>query len=408
MIDVRYWIWLSIALNQSFKNTEKIINAFSNAKDVYNAEYGDYIEAGLSEDLSQRLCDKSTEETNSIYSYCNRNGVVLIPYDSPSYPSRLKKISSPPILLYCRGTLPDIDDNVCIATVGTRRITDYGRREAYTICYDLASAGAVVVSGLARGVDSICHRASLDAGGRTIAVIGSGIDVVYPKENDELYAEICSNGGAVITEFIPGTPPLPQNFPTRNRIISGMSLGTLVLEADSKSGALITARQASAQGRDIFSLPGKVGELNSIGTNNLIKEGAKMITSAVDVLEEYECLFPHRIRIENIPVSAKKFKTSGSTKPFASPLPEAKKAPKEESKVSESTPIEPLEQSEQDTSSLDPQTLKILMKMKRHQPITLDELVDDEIGITEIMIAMTMLEIGKFVSSLPGGRYVRN
>ena len=405
MIDIRYWIWLSLALNPNFKNTEKILSVFADAKEVYKADYDRLIESGLSETLARALSNKDVSETNSVYAYCTQNGVGLLPYDSPSYPERLKKINDPPVLLYYKGALPDFDDNVCIATVGTRKITEYGRREAYTISYDLASAGAIVISGLARGIDSVCHRACIDAYGKTVAVLGSGIDVVYPPENDMLYAEVASNG-AVITEFTPGTPPLSANFPQRNRVISGLCLGTLVLEADSRSGALITARTALSQGRDLFSLPGKVGELNSIGTNNLIKDGAKMITCAVDVLEEYEGLFPHRIRIENIPVSAKKYSMSHSShtnsdKKKTNQTHNDSELPAKEKAAFADTP-------EPDTSSLDESSLKVLMRMERHTPVSADALVCDDLTVTEIMVALTVLEIGKFVTALPGGMYVRN
>lgn len=407
MVDVRYWIWLSLALNSNFKHNEKILSAFDSAKNVYNANLSQLIEAGIPDELAQHLSEKDVSETNKVYDYCMRNGIGLIAYDSPSYPKRLQNIPDPPVLLYCRGSLPDIDDNACIATVGTRSITEYGRREAYTITYDLALSGAVIVSGLARGIDSVCHRACLDAYGLTVAVLGSGIDVIYPKENDLLYSEIASNG-AVITEFAPGTRPLKQNFPLRNRIISGLCLGTLVLEADSNSGALITARTALSQGRDLFSLPGKVGELNSTGTNNLIKDGAKMVTSATDVLEEYECLFPHRIRIENIPVSAKRFSTSRPRAPQAQDAPESygsEKTPKSEIKDGAK---QASNQPEPDISILDEATLKVLNRMKKQTPVTMDELADEEIPITEIMVAMTFLEINKFVTALPGGIFVRN
>ena len=405
MIDIRYWIWLSLALNPNFKNTEKILSAFGDAKEVYKADYDLLLESGLSESLAQTLSNKDVRETNSVYAYCTQNGIGLLPYDSPSYPERLKKISDPPVLLYYKGSLPDFDDNVCIATVGTRKITEYGRREAYTISYDLACAGAIVVSGLAKGIDGVCHRACIDAYGKTVAVLGSGIDVVYPKENDMLYAEVASNG-AVITEFSPGTPPLSGNFPQRNRIMSGLCLGTLVLEADSRSGALITARTALSQGRDLFSLPGKVGELNSVGTNNLIKNGAKMVTGAIDVLEEYEALFPHRIRIENIPVSGKKYSMSHSE--YVKPSQKKKDEPSDSKEPTSEDKTPFTEAPEPDTSSLDESYLKVLTRMKRHEPVSADALVCDELTVTEIMVALTVLEIGKFVTALPGGMYVRN
>lgn len=408
MVDVRYWIWLTLQLGPVYRHTDKVISFFSDARKVYNASEETLKEAGFSDEVVKRLADKDVNETNSVYAYCVKNQVGLLPYDSPVYPARLKKISDPPLLLYFKGNLPDIDDNVCIAAVGTRRITEYGRREAYTISYDMTSAGAIIVSGLASGIDSVCHRACLDAYGKTVAVLGCGIDVVYPKENAELYSEIIKNG-VIITEYSPGVRPLPQNFPHRNRIVSGLSLGTLVLEADKKSGALITARTALEQGRDLFSLPGKVGELNSLGTNDLIKNGAKMVTSAVDILEEYECLFPHRIRIENIPKVPSRFSaprvTSGKSS-FAKkeePTSEAKSEPK----IKEEREPMPVKTELRDTGMLDEISLKVLGKMKDGIPVSADELVDEDLSVSDVMIALTMLEINKFVKNLPGGKFLR-
>ena len=176
-------------------------------------------------------------------------------------------------------------------------MTEYGKRSAYTITYDLAKCGAVIISGMALGIDGICHRAAIDAGGQTVAVLGCGIDRIYPAEHESLYNEITENG-AVITEFKPGTPPAGYNFPLRNRILSGLSQGTFVIEADKRSGAMITARSAIFQCLYIFALPGKVGEMNSSGTNSLIQKGAKMVTTALDILDEYAGLYTASIRIE--------------------------------------------------------------------------------------------------------------
>ena len=405
MVDIRYWLWLSLALNPNFKHTNKILSAFADAKEVYTADAEKLSGAGLSEEMCTRLCDKSVKQTKEVFSFCREQGIKLIAYDSPEYPERLRKISNPPILLYCMGDMPDIDDNVCIATVGTRKITEYGRREAYTLTFDLSVAGAVIVSGMARGIDTVCHNACLDAYGTTVAVLGSGIDVIYPKENQALYEDI-ANHGAVITEYAPGTAPLAGNFPQRNRIISGLSLGTLVLEADSRSGALITAETALAQGRDIFSLPGKVGELNSVGTNDLIKNGAKMVTTATDVLEEYECLFPHRIRIENIKSAPVRYKMSHrhNSQPSDPKKNEGNSTPEADKVSTPITQSKPLP----DTSSLDETSIKVLKKMEPGEAITPDELVDSELSISDIMVAMTILEINNFVKNLPGGKFVRN
>lgn len=210
--------------------------------------------------------------------------IEVISYKDPRYPVNLKNIFDPPFLLYVRGTLEEQDLDA-LAIVGTRRATVYGKLTARRLARDLAREGVTVVSGMARGIDTEAHRGALEAGGRTIAVLGCGLDIVYPPENRGLMEEIIKKG-AVISEFSLGEEPQAPHFPQRNRIISGLSKGVLVVEAPLKSGALITANFALDQGRDVFAVPGNISNPNSHGTNGLIKEGAKLVESMEDVLEE--------------------------------------------------------------------------------------------------------------------------
>lgn len=214
-----------------------------------------------------------------------RRGVRIITVDDSTYPERLKTIFDPPPVLYILGQSLPVDERL-IAIVGSRRATLYGRLMANSLARDLARYGAAVVSGMARGIDTFAHRGTLEGGGRTIAVLGSGLDVVYPRENASLMKEIATTG-TVISEFPLGTKPLKQNFPRRNRIIAGLSMGVLVVEAAAKSGALITADYALENGRDVFAVPGRADGRYSQGTNNLIKQGAKMVTDVRDILEEF-------------------------------------------------------------------------------------------------------------------------
>lgn len=307
---VLYWLWLSLICTPGSSFGETLLNAFDgDARRVYNAEPGEYADIeGITPKLLELLSIKALDEADGILRWCTSNGVAVIYPGHPAYSRRLFRIRNKPLVLYFKGTLPDMDDNVCVATVGTRRMTEYGNRSAYTVSYDLARCGAVIVSGMASGIDSACHRGCLDAGGSTVAVLGCGIDRVYPAENEALMREITRHG-AVVTEYRPFTPPNGKNFPIRNRIISGLSQATLVIEADVGSGALITAREALLQGRDVFAMPGKVGEANSSGTNQLIKDGARIVTNALDILSEYSELYSHRIRLENLPfIRSKRFK----------------------------------------------------------------------------------------------------
>ena len=214
----------------------------------------------------------------------NKSGVSFVTYWDSRYPKRLKQVADPPVVLYVRGTLPT-QDEAMIAVVGTRVPSAYGRLVAANLSRDLAREGVTVVSGLARGIDTVAHKAALEVGGRTVAVLGSGLDVIYPAENRALTVEI-ADSGAVVSEFPLGTQPDASNFPRRNRIISGMSAGTLVVEAGEKSGALITAQLALEQNREVFAVPGNITSERSRGTNRLIKQGAKLVESVQDILDE--------------------------------------------------------------------------------------------------------------------------
>ncbi len=267
---------------------------------VYEASEEDYLKiSGLTRRSVLKLTDKSLDEARAVLAYCQNEGVGILTPDSSLYPKRLARISCKPIVLYYRGLMVDLDREVCIAEVGTRHMSEYGARVAYTMAYDLCRGGAIIVSGMAKGIDGMAHRGSLDAGGYTVAVLGCGIDRAYPSEHLALMNEIIKSG-LVITEFRPYTSPNARNFPIRNRIVSGLSLGTFVIEAPSKSGALITAETALKQGRDVYALPGKVGELNSEGSNELIRHGAKMVTEAKDILVEYQSLYPSKINLNAV------------------------------------------------------------------------------------------------------------
>lgn len=219
---------------------------------------------------------------------CTKNKFKVFTVKDNGYPANLRYIFDPPQTLYASGSIVQ-EDNLAIAIVGSRRATYYGLKNAESLSFELATRGITIVSGLARGVDSAAHRAALKAGGRTIAVLGSGLNVIYPPENKELSEKIAKSG-AVISEFALDTPPYRANFPRRNRIISGLSLGVIVVEAARKSGALITANCALEQGREVFALPGKIDSFTSSGTHNLIKQGAKLVESIEDVIEELEAL----------------------------------------------------------------------------------------------------------------------
>jgi DNA processing protein len=213
-----------------------------------------------------------------------RAAVKIVPFTDPSYPARLRMIPDPPPVLYVKGEIRDEDERA-LAVVGSRSASDYGRRMTRNLCLELAALGFTIISGMARGIDGAAHEMTLSAGGRTIAVLGSGVDYAYPPEHEDLYQRI-SQSGAVVSEFPIGTRPMAFNFPARNRLISGLSLGVVVVEATEKSGSLITARLAVEQGREVFAVPGEVGSSRSRGAHRLIRQGAKLVESAHDIIEE--------------------------------------------------------------------------------------------------------------------------
>ena len=262
----------------------RIEEVFGSFRAFYQADrgalYGSFIDTGV---IDAVLEQRRVPPERLLEEYESHN-IRIVCWNEPLYPKKLKYISNPPYVLYYRGDL-EITDQPCLAIVGSRVATLYGKTTAQKLAKELAAAGMVIVSGLARGIDSEAHRGALEAG-RTIAVLGSGLDVIYPPENRRLYQDIMASG-AIISEFPLHTAPEPHNFPLRNRIISGLSRGVLVIEAKEKSGALITADFALEQGKDVFALPGPINSKTSAGPNNLIKQGAKLITGIEDILEEY-------------------------------------------------------------------------------------------------------------------------
>ena len=265
----------------------KLHQYFSDFTAALQAPPQHWREAGLSEAVCNKVPAKNSEKFRQVYRNLESQQIQLISFWDDDYPSLLREIHDPPALLYLRGTLPKND---CFAIVGSRRATSAGLTLTRNLAYTLAQHQLCIVSGLARGVDSAAHRGALDAKGATIAVLGCGIDRVYPPENSKLFHEIQQHN-AIITEYPPETPPLAGHFPGRNRIISGLSRGVLIVEAAEKSGSLITGDFALEQGRELFAIPGAVQNPNSRGTNRLLKEGAQLVTEASDILQS---LWPHQ------------------------------------------------------------------------------------------------------------------
>lgn len=368
-----YWIWFS-NLSKMDKNAKaNLLATFGNAENIYNCiDFSDISYLSLKDKTI--LKNKNLETAQQILEESKRLGQTVITYDSKLYPSSLRQIYNPPYVLYAKGTIPDWDARLMIAIVGTRECTKYGLSVVRKLARELAATNTIIVSGMARGIDSESAIVTLENGGFTIAVLGAGVDVTYPPENKRLMDSIAENG-LLLSEFPPGSAPLPHHFPMRNRIISGLSHGVLVVESSKKGGSLITANLALEQGKDVFSVPGSIFHNESEGTNQLISNGqAKAVMSANDILCEYSHLF--RIEThENVNTIAKQNLSDIQIKEF-----------------------EALSESEQKIANL-------LVSGALHA----DELARlSGIGTSELTSILSMLEFGGYIKKESGNYYKLN
>ena len=292
MNEKLYLLWLISLKGVSDKIALTLHNSYGSYEKVYNLSSQElFKDADITPALKDALSDKSLEKAREILNECEEKGIEILSYFDAEYPRRLKQISNPPAILYVKGVLPDIDNSMTVAVVGSRSPSLYGTQTAQKLAYEMAKAGIIIISGMARGIDSAAHRSALRAEEKTIAVLGCGVDVVYPAENSEL-KQLIENNGAVISEFPPGTSPLPQHFPSRNRIISGLSCGTLVVEGKATSGSTITARLALDQGREVYCVPGNIDNPLSMGPNLIIRDGGTLITCTDDIITGLTSYYP--------------------------------------------------------------------------------------------------------------------
>lgn len=283
--NLKYWIWLSSLVKVPLRKRLRLLELFTDPAYIWEAGESELKSLGFcSPRIIKCITDKDARRSaDKLMERMYRCDAFAVTLHDRAYPQMLKNIADPPLVLYIRGKL--VKDEICVAVVGSRRATYYGLEMARRLSMELVKHGITIVSGLARGIDSKAHLGALDGGGRTIAVLGCGVDRVYPPENGELMERIIRSG-AVISEYLPGTTPMPFHFPARNRIISGLSRCVTIVEAGAKSGSLITADFALEQGRDVFAVPGNINSANSLGTNRLIRDGAIIVTGAGDILDE--------------------------------------------------------------------------------------------------------------------------
>jgi DNA processing protein len=298
--ETKYWLAISKNPKIGSIGFKQIINTKVPIKDIFKARELELKRLKLAEKLIKEIiyCQKEYDPDQIILDL-EKEQISTITINDQGYPKNLKEIYDPPIIIYYKGNL-SLDD-LMISIVGSRKPTDYGRHVTYDLAYKLASAGITIVSGLALGLDSVAHQAALEAKGKTVAVLGCGLDKIYPSSHEKLAREIIENDGAILSEYPTGVLPLKQNFPARNRIISGLALGLIVTEAARGSGSLITARDALEQNREVFAIPGSIYNKNSYGPNNLIRMGAHLISDAQDVFDELGLIAPREItKLRNI------------------------------------------------------------------------------------------------------------
>ena len=370
--------WLALALTPGLGPTRirRVIEFFGGVEKVLQATLTELESAGLQAVSAQSLgTGHSLELAQDEFARAAAAGVDIVTLDDPTFPPQLKQIYDPPVVLYVKGS-PELVSRPGIAIVGTRHPTPYGSGMAERLACDLAARGLVIFSGLARGIDTAGHRGAVAGKGKTVAVFGTGVDVVYPKENSRLMEQILSLGGTAISEFPLGTFAAPQNFPIRNRIISGISLGVLVIEAAEYSGTRITARCALEQNREVFAVPGNVTNRNSWGPNTLIKQGAKLVATWEDVWEE----LPSDVRLALQPAQGVESPAGQTASLFGE-------------------------------SELSPHEKRIFALLKADQATHIDEIVErlePELSSSEIFAALFELELAGKVKQLPGKNFVKS
>lgn len=358
------------------RKATQLLERFGSAENVFHALRSELTALRLQPETIQSILKREFHEKAEVeFENVKKMGGDILILDDGSYPNLLREIADPPITLYVRGDWQACLEAPCISVVGSRKCSTYGKNASEMLSRDLASRGVTVISGFARGIDSAAHLGAIQGKGRTIAVMGTGIDMIYPKENGRLVHQILDNGGAVVSQFPLRTPPLKENFPYRNRIISGLSLGVLIVEASERSGSLITARLAMEQNREVMAVPGNITSKNSFGTNYLIKSGAKLVQQWQDVVAE----LPSEIAAQILPP------------------PVDKKDVEKESERKRATP-----------SGLNSSEKLVYAFLMPDESIHIDGLLEKtELSFGDLNSALVSLDLKDLIRVLPGNKYAR-
>lgn len=392
---LKYWVWLAELPRLKGPFRLALLRHFGSPEDIF---FADREELLLAEDVppgqAELALNRDLSAADRILADCQRLGQRILTIQDAEYPQRLRNIFDPPLVLYVKGRMPVMDEEAAIAVVGTRECTPYGTACGERLGRELAASGAVVVTGLARGVDSAAARGALRAGGSVVGVTGGGLDVVYPPENGDLYADVAARG-VLLSEYPPGSPPDKAHFPVRNRIMSGLSVAALVVEAPGHSGALITARLALEQGREVYAVPGPIDAPDSVGCNRLIRDGAGLAAEGWDILRDFQERFPEKLR------PARKL-------PAWTPLPTRRRAePRRKPEPAPEPEKAPALRAVSREGLTDDQ-IALLRVLEPEGPVQVDDLIESTgIPARRVSSALTMLEIDGCVRQHDGKRYTR-
>lgn len=398
-----YWLWYARRNRVSAHQKQMLLQHFCDPEDIFHADGQTLLEIEeLSDDARQCLLDKDLNEAAQILQSCKEKGIRILTYNDGQYPPRLRNIYDPPMVLYYTGLLPNWEQSPLIGIVGTRKATTYGMNTALRFGSEISACGAVVVSGGATGIDTMAMEGALEAGGPVVGVLGCGVDVVYPAGNRALFEKI-KLAGCLISEYPPQTKGLPWHFPQRNRIITGMSDGLLVVEAPEKSGALNSARHAMEQGRDVFVVPGNVDVDACSGSNALLEDRAIPALSGWHVVREYADRYPDTVRRREIPVAVQRMETL---------VAQAREIPQKMPRKKSASDKKSIDKKEKSTYSVVNNPVSALSAQEQHifaqigeEICTVDELIArTQMAPAEVKSILTRLVVKGLLKNLPGGR----
>lgn len=410
-----HWIWLAHRPGVSDRMKAILLEHFCDPEDVYYAD-ADALRsiAELTQEARASLAEKSLAQAEKILEECHRKKLGILTFRDAAYPNRLRNIPDPPMVLYYKGQLPDLDAVPVIGVVGTRKASVYGMTTAKRMGYQIGKCGGAVVSGMASGIDGMAMSGALTAGAKTVGVLGCGADIVYPVSNRALFRDV-EQYGCILSEFAPGQPPAKWTFPKRNRIISGLSSGVLVVEAPQISGALITARLAAEQGRDVFAVPGNIDMPSCVGSNRLLRDGAIMVSSGWEVLSEYQAAYPDKIHREDAPAHLTAYpdevRKAAAGEEKAPPkvaqkpeiphtVPHLKK--NLENKSIDKEPSAAYSDVNANLSSLSEEERRIVAALRDGQKLVDDVIAETGLTTGKLLGILTMLELKGIVKRLPG------